>query len=285
MKQFSIVEHFDSAHSGSFVKVRHQKTGDFYLMMKLKLENSQKDAESIQSQIKTIQQINHPSIVRYFKAYLDEDEMAVLMDYPAEGNLRSYIERHLSGIPQYDVVDFFRQIVSGIEASHTAKVQHQALSPDNIFLSKSGQIKITDFKLLENFPSRFPLDLTADKTMYVAPEFLSGSKIDPFQCDIWNLGLILYELMTLKAPFPSSPVITEDETVSRASYPPIQGEYDQELAKLVDSMLVLDPLARISIRELKERIPQVEKSQMRCCEEEKIIILAKMGNNRVIKKQ
>ena len=78
---------------------------------------------------------------------------------------------------------------------------HRDLKPGNIFLCKSGLLKLGDFGLstvLNNTQSK--VEGMLGTPYYIAPEMLLGEKHN-FASDIWSLGVILFEMTTLKPPF------------------------------------------------------------------------------------
>lgn len=71
----------------------------------------------------------------------------------------------------------------------------------NVFIFKSGRIKIGDFgisKFLEN--TQKLASTTIGTPYYISPEICSGQTYS-FKSDIWSLGCLLYEMITRKKPF------------------------------------------------------------------------------------
>lgn len=88
-----------------------------------------------------------------------------------------------------------------MEHIHSKKVLHRDLKTSNILLTKENTVKIGDFGISK------PLDYTeqlADTPLgtpfYLSPEVVLGQKYD-YKSDIWMLGCILFELLTLRKPF------------------------------------------------------------------------------------
>ena len=95
----------------------------------------------------------------------------------------------------------FCQLSIGLEHIHSKKVLHRDLKTSNILLTKENTVKIGDFGISK------PLDYTeqlADTPLgtpfYLSPEVVLGQKYD-YKSDMWMLGCILFELLTLRKPF------------------------------------------------------------------------------------
>jgi NIMA (never in mitosis gene a)-related kinase 1/4/5 len=99
------------------------------------------------------------------------------------------------------VLDWFCQLAIGLDHIHSKKVLHRDLKTSNILLTSANTVKIGDFGISK------PLDFTeqlADTPLgtpfYLSPEVVLGQKYD-YKSDIWMLGCVLYELITLRKPF------------------------------------------------------------------------------------
>ena len=107
--------------------------------------------------------------------------------------------------------------------------------------------------------------------LYMSPEVLQGSGYD-FQCDVWSLGCIAYELCALRSPF-------KDETkkmslydlfqkIIKADYSPLSSSrYSAELLFIIDQMLIVNPEERVKINDVvkycEEQIKVVEKREVK----------------------
>ena len=99
------------------------------------------------------------------------------------------------------MLDLFTQLCLAIKHVHDRKILHRDLKPGNIFLTSSGLVKLGDFGLstvLNNTHTK--VEGMMGTPYYIAPEMLLGEKHD-FSCDVWALGIILHELLSLQPPF------------------------------------------------------------------------------------
>ncbi len=134
----------------------------------------------------------------------------MVMEYLTGSDLGELVEKR----GKFDVAtacDCVIQACDALAEAHTLGIVHRDLKPSNLFLTKrpdgSALVKVLDFgvaKLLNNDPSK--PQLTANgavigSPVYMSPEQLLGKKTVDARSDVWQLGVILYELLTGDCPF------------------------------------------------------------------------------------
>jgi serine/threonine protein kinase len=110
-----------------------------------------------------------------------------------------------------DVLDVGAQVASALSAAHAAGIVHRDIKPENIMRRGDGIVKVLDFgiaKLLEQTPADMQ-SITRPETEvgvvlgtagYMSPEQARGLTVDE-RTDIWSLGVVLYEMLSYRAPF------------------------------------------------------------------------------------
>ena len=131
--------------------------------------------------------------------HIENNEVYIIMEY-CEEDLSKKIQRQ-KNLKQYfeekQIIDWFIEICEGIKFIHDKKILYKNLNPENIFLTKDNHIKLGDFgidKYLNQTNGKISIG------SYLSPEMIKGENYN-YKNDIWNLGIILYELTQLKHPF------------------------------------------------------------------------------------
>jgi NIMA (never in mitosis gene a)-related kinase len=91
--------------------------------------------------------------------------------------------------------------------------------------------------------------------LYLSPEICQGLKYDS-KTDMWNLGIVLFEMLTLDRPFQGATIPEVIKAILANSRPPLPSDTDPLLASLVDRLLVTNPNKRASAQDLLE-IPEI----------------------------
>ncbi len=187
-------------------------------------EHSQRSAfiQMLIQEAKVCSQLQHNNIVQIFELGQVNGEHFIAMEYvPGWDLLRVLFQASTSvtPLPVEIVLHICIELARGLEHAHTATdamgkplgIVHLDVSPSNVLLSKDGNVKLTDFGVAR---ANFEKGVNAfsgsqrGKLAYMSPEQVAGQTIDR-RSDIFALGVILYEMLTLKRLFKSrSPIKT-----------------------------------------------------------------------------
>ena len=127
---------------------------------------------------------------------------------------------------------------------HDRKVLHRDIKAQNIFVTRTGMIKMGDFgsaKVLGN--TRENAKTMVGTPYYLSPEIIENRPYN-FMSDVWSLGVLLYEMMALKPPFDGQSLHHLALKIARGNYPPPPAQYSTDLKQLLASMLSVDPQRR-----------------------------------------
>ena len=120
-------------------------------------------------------------------------------------------------------------------------------------MTQSGQIKIGDFGIARVLQHTYDCAQTAIGTpYYLSPEICQEKPYNQ-KSDIWSLGCILYEMLTLRHAFDANSMKGLVLKILRGNYPSIPSTYSNDLKELVADMLIKDPVKRPSMRKILEK--------------------------------
>lgn len=147
--------------------------------------------------------LDHPSIARLLDGGVTDEGMPYLvMEYVEGEPITTYAERHHLTIEER--LGLLQTVLAAVQVAHANLVVHRDLKPSNILVAEGGQVKLLDFgiaKLLD--AEAAPLTRTGRHPMtpgYAAPEQITGASITT-ATDIYQLGVLAYELLTGTRPF------------------------------------------------------------------------------------
>ncbi len=148
--------------------------------------------------------LDHPGIVRLLDAGTLEDGAPFVVMELVRGEI---ITQHCDtlGLDLRARMRLFRQVLDAVGHAHRRLIVHRDLKPENILVDETGQVRLLDFgiaKALDAEPG-FSATATGERFFtpaFAAPEQLRGEPIT-IGCDIYALGLVLYELLSGLHPF------------------------------------------------------------------------------------
>jgi serine/threonine-protein kinase HSL1 (negative regulator of Swe1 kinase) len=120
------------------------------------------------------------------------------LEYAENGELFKHIA--VKGkLEEKKAMRIFRQILSAVGYCHSLNIYHRDLNPDNILLTKTGDVKITGFGMATF--QRTAIHKMRTFSHYAAPELNEGVSYDGDKVDIWSMGVILYSMLSGRLPF------------------------------------------------------------------------------------
>eukprot|EP01132_Coremiostelium_polycephalum_P005957 gene5957-7420_t len=240
---------------GSFGKVKlavHQKTGT-QVAIKILNRNkisSLKMEEKIRREIQNMKLFRHPHIIKLYEVIETPTDILMVMEYVTGGELFDYIVRN-GKLPEEEGRRLFQQMISGVEYCHHHMVVHRDLKPENLLLDPVHDcIKIGDFGLSNMMQDGDFLKTSCGSPNYAAPEVISGKLYAGPEVDVWSCGVILYAFLVAKLPFDDEHIPTLFKKIREGVFN-IPDFISPSCADLIRKMLVVDPVKRITISEIR----------------------------------
>ena len=160
------------------------------------------------------------------------------MEYANNGDLFQKISRHQKEqtyLREEDIWRIFIQVVKGLKALHDTNIFHRDLKSANVFLNKDGTAKLGDMNV-SKVAKRGLLYTQTGTPYYASPEVWRDQPYD-MKSDIWSLGCVLYESITLRPPFRADDMAGLYRKVLRGQYSRIPDHFSNELGEVCKSMI------------------------------------------------
>jgi serine/threonine-protein kinase len=178
--------------------------GDRKVAIKVLRSNFENDNIAIarfQREAFAMAELSHPNIVGISDVGEFEHQQYIVMEFVDGMTLKQYVVQK-APLSNEEAIEITMEILSAMEMAHTHGIIHRDLKPQNVLVSHSGMVKVTDFGIAKALADT---SLTQTNTMfgsvhYLSPEQARGANAT-VQSDIYAIGIILFELLTGQIPF------------------------------------------------------------------------------------
>ena len=199
--RYETLEHIGSGGMADVYKARCLKTNRYVAVKVLRKEYSEDETliRRFTSEARSTADLHHPNVVSILDEGNDQGIHYIVMELAEGMTLKRYIRRY-GRLSVRETVDFAIQIAGGIQAAHEHGIVHRDIKPQNIIVSDSGKIKVTDFGIAKAATGDTIASSTMGSVRYLSPEQARGGYSDA-RSDIYSLGITMYEMATGKVPF------------------------------------------------------------------------------------
>jgi eukaryotic-like serine/threonine-protein kinase len=156
--------------------------------------------ERFKLEARAMAQLSHPNIVIVHDAGEEDGRLYIIMEYVAGGNLGDRAARAMS---LAEITRIIREIASALTYAHSKGIVHRDIKPANVLLDPGGRAVLSDFgiaKILATSAALTRVGAGVGTPEYMSPEQCRGMAVDS-RCDIYALGIMLYEMLTGRTPF------------------------------------------------------------------------------------
>ena len=176
-----------------------QKENKYYALKKI-TDLTKEEIKEYEKILNSLFKLNNEYVIKYYESFLENSCLYIIMEYGGDSDLKRFIKNYKDKnqlIEEKIIKDIINQICLGIKEIHKNKIIHRDLTPDNIFINNNYKIKIGDFSVSKILTKTKNLAKTqVGKQHYFAPEIERGEEYNN-KIDIYSLGCIIYELLTL----------------------------------------------------------------------------------------
>nr|XP_033807302.1 serine/threonine-protein kinase Nek9 isoform X1 [Geotrypetes seraphini] len=217
---------------------------------------SEKDRRDALNEIVILALLQHDNIIAYYNHFMDNTTLLIELEYCNGGNLFDKIVRQKDVLFEEEMVIWYLfQIASAVSCIHRAGILHRDIKTLNIFLTKANLIKLGDYGLAKQLNSEYSMAETCVGTLYyMSPELCQGVKYS-FKSDIWAVGCVLFELLTLTRTFDATNPLNLCVKIVQGNWAIDLDSsiYSPEMIDMVRACLQQDPEERPTAEEILER--------------------------------
>ncbi|XP_053759787.1 serine/threonine-protein kinase Nek11 isoform X5 [Panthera pardus] len=217
--------------------------------------------ETVQANLEAqlLSKLDHPAIVKFHASFVEQDNFCIITEYCEGRDLDCKIQEYKEAgktFPESQIIEWFIQLLLGVDYMHERRILHRDLKSKNIFL-KNNLLKIGDFGVSRLLMGSCDLATTLTGTPhYMSPEALKHQGYNT-KSDIWSLACILYEMCCMNHAFTGSNFLSIVLKIVEGDTPSLPQRYPRELNTIMERMLNKSPSLRPSAIEIL-KIPYID---------------------------
>ncbi|XP_070984598.1 MAPK/MAK/MRK overlapping kinase-like isoform X1 [Oncorhynchus clarkii lewisi] len=276
-KDYKIIKKIGEGTFSEVVKAQSLKDGKYYACKTMKQSLSSLEQANNLREVQAMKKLNpHPNIIQLHELIFDKESGTLsLVCELMEMNIYEYIRGRQQPLPESKIRHYMYQLCKSLDHMHSNGIFHRDVKPENILI-KHDVLKLGDFGSCRSLHSKPPYTEYISTRWYRAPECLLTDGYYSHKMDMWSVGCVFYEIISLSPLFPGTNELdqvtkihdvlgTPDSSLlqkfrqSRAirfDFPPRKGSGISRLIpncsapslSLLYQMLAYDPEERISSR-------------------------------------
>jgi len=196
MDKYNTIKYIGKGIFSQVYLVEDIETKKQYAMKCIFIKNNE---DLIERELKIMQMMDHPNIVKYIEVVREKEQIKVIMEYCKNGDLDSYVRGRKMN--EKGAWYYLYQILQGINYLHSKNIMHRDLKPQNILVDDNNVCKIADFGFAK-IQGNDMVNTMCGSPMYMAPEIIKHQEYSE-KADIWSCGIIFYQMLTGELPLKS----------------------------------------------------------------------------------
>ncbi|KAG5232480.1 mitogen-activated protein kinase kinase kinase [Salix suchowensis] len=165
-------------------------------------ERAQAHIRELEEEVKLLQNLSHPNIVRYLGTVREEETLNILLEFVPGGSISSLLGK-FGSFPEQVIRAYTKQLLLGLEYLHNNGIMHRDIKGANILVDNKGCIKLADFGASKQVVEL--ATVSGAKSMKGTPYWMAPEVIlqtgHGFSADIWSVGCTVIEMATGKPPW------------------------------------------------------------------------------------
>ena len=205
--KYQIVGKIGSGGMGDVYKAKHPTLKRLVIIKQLTLRGKSNLIERFKREARIMLDLRNDNIVQVYDHFKEGNYYYIAMEY-VDGIALDRLVHKRRYLSNEAAILIFTEVCKGLKYAHDRHIIHRDIKPANVLISKYGEVKLTDFGIATSKEDeRFGLTragTTLGTPAYMPPEQIVNSKNVDKRADIYAMGVMLYNMLTGKLPYPTN---------------------------------------------------------------------------------
>ena len=188
--------------------------------------------------------LSHPNIPKLITSFQSKDKLYYVLPYFKNGSLQDLISKN-GTLPYAQAQFYLAQIVNVLDYFETKHIAHLDMKPHNILIDNDNNIKVIDFATATEIgceydmkrkmfvPKRSKYVDRVGTVEYASPEMINGNVVNEKSCDLWALGVIMYQMFYGVTPFKAETLSNIKENILQKKI-----HLNEDVGEIVNDLIV-----------------------------------------------
>ena len=205
--KYTVLDEIAQGGMGSVYTARHPTLDRTVIIKKLTLRGKAEIRERFRREAQIMMDLRNDAIVDVYDHFREGASYYIVLEY-VDGLSLDALIRKRRYLPNHIALLIFREVCGALDYAHARNVVHRDIKPANVLLSGRGDAKLADFGIAtihgESDSELTREGMTLGTPSYMAPEQFHDTRSVDYRADIYSMGVMLYEMVTGKRPYPGS---------------------------------------------------------------------------------
>ncbi|MBN1412659.1 MAG: serine/threonine protein kinase [Spirochaetales bacterium] len=218
--KYRIVEKIGEGGMGKIYKAVHPTLKRHIIIKQLSVRSKASVNERFKREAEIMIDLRNENIVQVYDYFREGSTYYIAMEYINGISLEKLVETKKRICPVAALL-IFNEICKGMKYAHDKGIVHRDIKPDNILISRDGEVKIVDFGIAKDIDVDDDLTKTGallGTPSYMSPEQLSSAKQVDKRSDIYSLGVLFYKMITGTRPFAGNFTVETMNDIVKGNY-------------------------------------------------------------------